>query len=57
MGQAKNQAGKLAVRYSYVYTADDTLVEGKVEAGKRYMESDFNKIIDDQAAKPTASKN
>ena len=30
----------------YVYTADDTLVEGQVEAGKRYMESDFNKIIE-----------
>ncbi|HEY3045896.1 MAG TPA: DEAD/DEAH box helicase family protein, partial [Polaromonas sp.] len=30
----------------YVYTADDTLVEGQVEAGKRYMESDFNRIIE-----------
>ncbi|MEP6966202.1 MAG: DEAD/DEAH box helicase family protein [Polaromonas sp.] len=30
----------------YVYTADDTLVEGEVEAGKRYMESDFNRIIE-----------
>ena len=30
----------------YVYTADDALVEGQVEAGKRYMESDFNKIIE-----------
>ena len=30
----------------YVYIADDTLVEGQVEAGKRYMESDFNKIIE-----------
>jgi type I restriction enzyme, R subunit len=30
----------------YVYTSDDTLVEGQVEAGKRYMESDFNKIIE-----------
>lgn len=30
----------------YVYTADDTLVEGQIEAGKRYMESDFNKIIE-----------
>jgi len=30
----------------YVYTADDTLVEGQVETGKRYMESDFNRIIE-----------
>ena len=30
----------------YVYTADDTLVEGEVETGKRYMESDFNRIIE-----------
>ena len=30
----------------YVYTADDTLVEGELEAGKRYTEPDFNKIIE-----------
>ena len=30
----------------YVYTPDDTLVEGEVEAGKRYEERDFNKIIE-----------
>lgn len=30
----------------YVYTADDSIVEGEVEAGKRYEESDFNKIIE-----------
>ena len=30
----------------YVYTADDTLVEGEIEAGKRYTEPDFNKIIE-----------
>ncbi|MBI2726109.1 MAG: DEAD/DEAH box helicase family protein [Polaromonas sp.] len=30
----------------YVYTSDDTLVQGEVEAGKRYMESDFNRIIE-----------
>ena len=30
----------------YVYTADDTLVEGQVETGKRYMEWDFNRIIE-----------
>jgi type I restriction enzyme R subunit len=30
----------------YVYTPDDTLVEGEVESGKRYTESDFNRIIE-----------
>jgi type I restriction enzyme R subunit len=30
----------------YVYTPDDKLVEGEIEAGKRYVESDFNKIIE-----------
>jgi type I restriction enzyme, R subunit len=30
----------------YVYTPDDTLVEGEIEAGKRYREVDFNKIIE-----------
>jgi type I restriction enzyme R subunit len=30
----------------YVYTADDTLVEGEIEAGKRYEEADFNRIIE-----------
>ena len=30
----------------YVYTPDDTLVEGEVEGGRRYTESDFNKIIE-----------
>lgn len=30
----------------YIYTADDKVVEGEVEAGKRYEESDFNKIIE-----------
>jgi len=29
----------------YVYTPDDMLVEGEIEAGKRYEEADFNKII------------
>jgi len=29
----------------YVYTPDDTIIEGEVEAGKRYQEEDFNKII------------
>ncbi len=30
----------------YVYTSDDTLVEGDIEAGRRYTETDFNKIIE-----------
>ena len=30
----------------YVYTSDDTLIEGEVETGRRYTESDFNKIIE-----------
>ncbi len=30
----------------YVYTPDDTLVEGEIEAGKIYDENDFNKIIE-----------
>ncbi len=30
----------------YVYTPDDQLIEGEVEAGKRYEERDFNKIIE-----------
>jgi type I restriction enzyme, R subunit len=30
----------------YVYTPDDKLIEGEIEAGKRYTESDFNKIIE-----------
>jgi type I restriction enzyme R subunit len=30
----------------YVYVPDDTLVEGEVETGRIYTESDFNKIIE-----------
>ncbi len=30
----------------YVYTPDDELIEGEIEAGKRYTEDDFNKIIE-----------
>jgi type I restriction enzyme R subunit len=33
----------------YVYTPDDTVVEGEVEAGKLYSEPDFNKIIEIKA--------
>ena len=30
----------------YVYTPDDKVVEGEIEAGKRYDEADFNRIIE-----------
>lgn len=30
----------------YVYTSDDRVVEGEIEAGKRYDEDDFNRIIE-----------
>ncbi len=30
----------------YVYMPDDTVVEGEVEAGKRYLEEDFNRSIE-----------
>jgi type I restriction enzyme R subunit len=30
----------------YVYTSDDTVVEGEIEAGKVYKEADFNRIIE-----------
>ena len=30
----------------YVYTPDDRLVEGEIEIGKRYVEEDFNKVIE-----------
>ncbi|MEO8196605.1 MAG: DEAD/DEAH box helicase family protein [Thermoanaerobaculia bacterium] len=30
----------------YVYTPDDQLIEGEIEAGKRYVEADFNRIIE-----------
>jgi type I restriction enzyme R subunit len=30
----------------YVYTPDDKLIEGEIEAGKLYTEADFNKIIE-----------
>lgn len=30
----------------YVYTSDDTVVEGEVEEGRRYREEDFNRIIE-----------
>jgi type I restriction enzyme R subunit len=30
----------------YIYTPDDTLVEGEIEAGRVYEEGDFNRIIE-----------
>ena len=30
----------------YVYTSDDEVIEGEVEEGRRYTESDFNRIIE-----------
>jgi len=33
----------------YIYTSDDTIIEGEIEAGKRYIETDFNRIIEIKA--------
>ncbi|HTU47559.1 MAG TPA: DEAD/DEAH box helicase family protein [Bryobacteraceae bacterium] len=30
----------------YIYTPDDQIIEGEIETGRRYEESDFNKIIE-----------
>ena len=30
----------------YVFTADDTVIEGEVEQGRRYTEDDFNRVIE-----------
>jgi type I restriction enzyme R subunit len=30
----------------YIYTPDDKLIEGEIESGRRYTETDFNKIIE-----------
>jgi type I restriction enzyme R subunit len=30
----------------YVYTADDQVIEGEVEQGRRYTEDDFNRVIE-----------
>jgi type I restriction enzyme R subunit len=30
----------------YIYTPDDAVVEGQIEAGKLYVEKDFNRIIE-----------
>ncbi|NVO18824.1 MAG: DEAD/DEAH box helicase family protein [Bacteroidetes bacterium] len=31
---------------NYIYTPDDQVVEGEIEYGKKYVESDFNRIIE-----------
>ena len=33
----------------YVYTPDDEVIEGEIVEGKRYVEADFNKIIEIKA--------
>ena len=33
----------------YVYTSDDQIIEGEIEEGKTYTESDFNRIIEIKA--------
>ncbi len=33
----------------YIYTSDDQLIEGEVEEGKRYVEDDFNRVIEIKA--------
>jgi type I restriction enzyme, R subunit len=33
----------------YIYTSDDDIIEGEVEAGKLYTEADFNRIIEIKA--------
>jgi type I restriction enzyme R subunit len=30
---------------TYIYTSDDQVIEGEIEAGRRYEEEDFNKVI------------
>ena len=30
----------------YVYTSDDDILDGEIEDGKRYVESDFNRVIE-----------
>jgi len=30
----------------YVYTADDQVIEGEIEEGRRYIEDDFNRVIE-----------
>ena len=30
----------------YIYTSDDQIIEGEIEEGKNYIESDFNRIIE-----------
>ena len=40
----------------YVYTDDDTLIEGEIDTGRRYTETDFNKIIEIKAREAHRAK-
>ena len=40
----------------YIYTPDDTVIEGEVEEGKRYTESDFNRTIEIKEREANGSK-
>jgi type I restriction enzyme, R subunit len=33
----------------YVYTSDDDVIEGEIEEGRRYVETDFNRVIEIRA--------
>ena len=33
----------------YIYTSDDQIIEGEIEEGRRYVEADFNRIIEIKA--------
>ena len=34
---------------TYTYTSDDTIIEGEIDAGKTYTETDFNRVIEIKA--------
>ena len=40
----------------YIYTSDDTIIEGEVEQGKLYEEADFNRIIEIKEREKTRVK-
>jgi type I restriction enzyme R subunit len=40
----------------YIYTSDDQLIEGEIEEGKLYTESDFNRIIEIKERESKTSK-
>ena len=41
-----NKMGLVAAEGRAMYTPDDKVVEGEIEVGKLYTETDFNKIIE-----------